>query len=429
MARHQHIVSSFFNINLGARSPALLALAILATALTIVPAANAQTLSVLHNFSGPDGNYPLAGLTMDRAGNFYGTTTWGGASNRGSVFRLSRAGSGWVLTTLHSFRGAPNDGAYPYSGVVFGPDGALYGTTGHGGQYGDNDGDGTVYRLQPPPTACHAVSCPWKETVIHSFGSGDDGDLPEYSNLVFDQAGNMYGTTLLGGTGFNGTVFELTPSNGGWTERVLFNFVVETGFDPFNGVILDGLGNLYGTTSSGGTSDLGVIYELSPSGSGWTETILASNEFPNESMAAGVVMDGQGNLYGAAGCFSSEGSEPGGIFELTPSNGSWTFNKLYTFSSGEGPCNNLTLDAAGKIYGTSLGNGLFNQGQVFKLTPSNGGWIFNSVSFNGSNGDSPSGSVILDPAGNIYGTAYYGGDGPCNLEGITGCGTVWEITP
>lgn len=421
MTRLQMAVS-IVDTNLRMRELVLISVALLAALLTM-PVIHAQTLTVLHSFTGGnDGKYPTAGLTMDRAGNFYGTTAYGGASNVGVVFRLSPAGSGWVLTPLYSFQGPPNDGEIPYSGVVFGPDGSLYGTTNDGGQYGR----GTVYRLRPSPAACHSVICPWEETVLHSFGSGDDGEFPGYGNLVFDQAGNIYGTTEDGGSGTLGVVFELTPSNGSWTESVLHSFVEENGYYPFSGLIFDSSGNLYGTTSSGGTYDAGVVYELSPSGSGWTENVLASNEFKNADTCSGVVMDGQGNLFGTAGCFSGGG----GVFELTPSNGSWTFNVLYTFSaSSTGPRDSPTLDAAGNVYGTSSGTGMFNEGEVFKLTPSNGGWIYNSVSFDGSNGSSPVGSVILDAAGNIYGTTYSGGNGPCNVEGITGCGVVWEITP
>ena len=119
----------------------------------------------------------------------------------------------------------------------------------------------------------------------------------------------------------------------------------------------------------------------------------------------------------------------GGVFELTPSNGSWIFNALYTFANGAGPFGSPTLDAAGNVYGTSNGTGLNQQGEVYKLTPSSGGWTYTSVSFDGSNGSYPRGSVILDAAGNIYGTTVSGGNGPCNVEGITGCGVVWEITP
>jgi uncharacterized repeat protein (TIGR03803 family) len=419
MTYQQRSATSILSISLQT-AMALICAGILAAA---VPA-QAQTLTVLHSFTGGnDGKYPTAGLTMDRAGNFYGTTAYGGASDVGVVFRLSPAGSGWVLTPLYSFQGPPNDGEIPYSGVVFGPDGSLYGTTNDGGQYGR----GTVYRLRPSPAACHSVICPWEETVLHSFGGSDrDGSYPGYGSLVFDQAGNIYGTAENGGTGGSGVVFELTPSNGGWTESILRNFVEEGGYYPFGGLIFDSSGNLYGTTSAGGTDDTGVIYQLSPSGSGWIYNVLASNEFENASTCSGVVMDGQGNLFGTAGCFGGGG----GVFELTPSNGSWTFNALYTFSgSNTGPRDSPTLDAAGNIHGTSSGTGLYNEGEVFKLTPSNGGWTYTSVSFNGSNGSDPMGSVILDAAGNIYGTAYYGGNGSCNVEGITGCGVVWEITP
>ena len=194
-------------------------------------------------------------------------------------------------------------------------------------------------------------------------------------------------------------------------------------------MIFDSAGNLYGTTRSGGPTGDGVVYELSPSGSGWTETVLSSNEFPSGgALDAGVVMDAHGNLFGAS-CCASMYERPGGVFELTPSNGGWTFNVLYAFfSNGPGPEYSPTLDAAGNVYGTSRGNGLNNEGEVFRLTPSNGGWIYNSVSFDGSNGMDPRGSVILDAAGNIYGTAWGGGDGSCNMYGSMGCGVVWEIT-
>ena len=409
----QPIAVSIFDVNLRQKTIVLISLTILALAIAIVPAAHAQTLTVLHNFTGyADGGVPNAGLTMDRAGNFYGTTITGGPGNLGVVFRLSRAGSGWVLTTLYSFFNAVN-GAGPLSGVVFGPEGSLYGTTSIGGEYGQ----GTVYRLRTSPTACHSVICPCEETVLYSFTGGDDGGNPGYGNLVFDQAGNIYGTTGQGGFGRSGVVFELSPSNGGWTESVLWYFIQEEGFDPESGVIFDSSGNLYGTTSGGGTGTAGVVYELSPSGSGWNENILASIPFSGALTYGGVVMDGQGNLFGASGVTS-----PGGVFDLTPSNGGWTFNVLRTFSGNvAGPFDTPTLDAAGNVYGTSNGTGLYTLGEVFKLTPSNGGWIYTSVSFDGSNGERPVGSVILDAAGNIYGTASSGGTNEF--------GTIWEITP
>lgn len=380
-------------------------------------AAQAQTLTVVHNFTGAgDGGAPYAGLTVDRAGNFYGTTSGGGLYQAGVVFRLSRAGSGWVLTPLYSFQGLPNDGAYPYGGVIFGPDGSLYGTTYGGG----STNHGTIYRLRPQPSACKSATCPWEETVLYSFTGSTDGAGPAYGNLILDQAGNLYGTTPYGGDNDLGVVFKLTPSNGGWTESVLWAFDGYIGGEnPFSGVIFDSAGNLYGTTSYGGTYAAGTVFELSPSGSGWTEQTLASVNFSDSYTCGNVVMDGQGNMFGTSGCGYYGG--PGGIFELTPSNGGWTFTTLQPLSGARGPYDTPTLDAAGNVYGTSSLTGVNGDGEVFKLTPSNGGWIYTSVSFDGSNGSTPVGGVVLDAAGNAYGTASHGG--------AHGSGTVWEITP
>lgn len=389
--------------------------------------ARSQTLTVLHNFTGSDGYDPVAGLTADRAGNFYGTTDVGGASNRGTVFRLSRAGSGWVLTTLYSFT-CQADGGYVFGGVVFGSDGALYGTTYECGEYDH----GVVYRLRPPPTTCESTRCPWGETVLHSFTGGADGEDPGDGNLVFDRAGNFYGATAAGGAYGEGVVYEFSPSNGGWNETALYAFIGDNAFNPNSGLILDSAGNLYGTTfNSGGIygNDSGVVFEVSHSGSGWTESVLSGIEFPDGASCGGVVMDGQGNLFGTSGCDSL--GRPGGVYELTPSNGGWSFNALYAFSSSEGPADAPTLDAAGNVYGTSLGTGLYGYGEVFKLTPSNGGWIFTDLHdfTGGADGAYPAGSVFLDANGNLYGTAQYGGTGPCVFEQYTGCGVVWEITP
>ena len=386
----------------------------------------AQTITVLHGFTaGEDGAYPT-GLTMDRAGNLYGTT-WDGGIGRGEfgvVFRLAREGSGWVLTPLHEFLGEPSDGSNPSSRVIIGPDGSLYGTTVSGGQYGE----GTVYRLRPQARACASFSCPWEETILYSFCSQlycTDGKIPAPGALVFDQAGNLYGTTVFGGSAASptnpgdGTVFELTPSNGGWTHSVLWSFTESSqGSGPYGSVIFDNAGNLYGTTGYDGANASGTVYELSPSASGWTEQTLASINFDRAYTYAGLVMDGQGNLFGASGCGNSEA---GGVFELSPSNGNWTFNVLHTWApTNEGPCSTLTLDAAGNLRGTSSWTGLYNDGEVFQLTPSSGGWIYTSVSFDGSNGEDLVGSVILDDAGNIYGTAYLS---------TQSAGNVWEITP
>lgn len=406
--------------------PSLTAAALALFVLLIMSAAQAQTLTVLHNFTGADGWGPDAALTMDGAGNLYSTTDVGGASNRGTVFKLSRAGSGWALTTLYSFTGQ-EDGGYAYSGVVFGPGGALYGTTGYGGQ----DDHGVIYRLQPSPTRCKSALCPWNETVLHSFTGGPgDGEDPGVGNFVFDQAGNLYNATATGGYGY-GVAYELSPSKGGWTFKLIYDFSDNDGFNTNSGLIFDKAGNLYGTTFNGGSQEYfsGVVFELSPSGSGWTETVLSSVEFPSTATCGGVVMDGKGNLFGTSGCDTL--GKPGGVYELTPSNGGWTFNTLYRFSSPDGPEDTPTLDAAGNVYGTSSGTGLYGYGEVFKLTPSNGRWIYTDLHdfTGGADGAYPGGPVSIDANGNLYGTTVYGGTGPCNLEQYKGCGVVWEITP
>jgi len=195
------------------------------------------------------------------------------------VFKLTHRGSGWALNTLYSFRGG-QDGAFPEARAIIGPDGALYGTTAGGGggsctQY-YYSGCGTVFRLAPPASACKIALCPWTETVLYRFTGQTDGASPTLGDLLlFDQAGSLYGTASLGGssncTQGCGVVFKLTPSNGGWTETTVYSFTGPDGAWPFGGLIFDAAGNLYGTTESGGSYNYGAIYELMPSDSGWNE--------------------------------------------------------------------------------------------------------------------------------------------------------------
>jgi uncharacterized repeat protein (TIGR03803 family) len=398
--------------------------------------AGAQTFSVLHSFTGgQDGANPLAGVNMDRAGNLYGTASLGGRGF-GTVYKLGRHGSGWILNPLYQFRGAP-DGFYPEARVTIAPDGTLYGTTFYGGNsyviclQGDTQTCGTVFHLTPPPTACSTVSCPWIETQIflgnnlpglHYFGPGD---------LIFDQMGNLYGTALQGSEqGNGGGVYELSPSGGGWSESLIAGFGLPGtgGAQPFGDVIMDSARNLYGTTGGAqGVSQFpyGTVFELSPSGSGWTQTVLHTFQNGNDGSfsKAGLVMDSAGNLYGTT---SAAGAGNGGVvFELSPSQSGWTFNVLYSFPGppGRGPFGPLLLDSAGNLYGTTLAGGSFQQGAVFKLTNSNGVWTYNSLHdfTNGSDGRSPYGHLLLDTSGNLYGTAGWGGS--------SGNGVVWEITP
>ncbi len=396
---------------------------VLAIILVFTQPAQAQTFQVIHNFAGrPDGGDPIAGLTMDAAGNLYGTTLGGGSLHGyGSVFKLAHRGSGWVLTPLHDFTGTVNgDGQYPWAGVTFGPNGTLYGTTMQGG-YPDY---GTVFNLQPPPKTPASVFYPWTETVIHSFYEfGNEGSNPYYGKLVFDQAGNLYDTTVYGGAHGVGAVYELTPSDGGWTESVIYSFGEggNDGTGPWSGVIFDQAGNLYGTTFW--SSGWGTVYELTPSGSGWTEQILHNFQNGNDGAwpIGGLLLGPSGNLYGTT---STGGINGGGtVFELQPTQGGWTYTLLYSFTGQGGPEASLTMDAGGSLYGTTYYDGAYGWGSIFKLTPSNGGWTYTSLhDFTGGNdGSRPISDVIFDGQGNLYGTA--------SLDGANRQGVIWEITP
>jgi len=431
---------SKIQINLrGASFRLLLAIVLVLTVVLTTRTAHAQTYTVIHTFmGGADGDEPNYGLTIDASGNLYGTT-FSGDFGTGTVFMLSPENSSWVLTPLYMFTGG-NDGAAPYAAVVFGPDGSLYGTTGFGGIQnsecmtgGGKKGCGTVFNLT-------AANGSWTETVLYDFLGSSDGALPYGARLIFDQAGNLYGTAFSGGGGSCpgspsgcGVVYELTPSNGGWTQSVLYSFTGgNDGAHPWAGVILDQSGNLYGTTEFGGNSTscpsgCGVVYELLPSNGGWTEKVLYTfqNQQDGAQPYAGLIFDSSGNLYGAT---TSGGTGGGGtVFELTPSGTGWNFQTLYAFTGGSGqhaggPTASLVFDNGGNLYGATAGDGAYSYGAVFKLTlSSNGTWTYTSLYdfTSGDDGRLPRSNLVFDQYGNLYGTA--GG-------GATGYGVVFEIT-
>jgi len=398
--------------------------------LTVVAtqSAQAQIFTSLHAFSGHDGQQPLAGVSIDRAGNLYGTTTYGGSAGFGTVFKLTRKNSSWILIPLYSFRGG-TDGAFPGSRVVIGADGALYGTTAQGGSSGCyNAGCGTVYNLRPAASVCTTALCPWTESVLYRFPdfNGGDGADP-VGALTFDQAGNLYGVTAAGGSSCcNGVVYKMTHSNGGWTESIIYSFQASGGTVPAGGVIFDRVGNLYGTTNQGGGYGFGTIYQLTPSGSSWQETVLHSFQNASDgSYSADLIFDGSGNLYGATFDGGSDGG--GSVYQLTPSHGNWTFNLLYGFTgdgAGGQSGGSLALDAAGNLYGATLYGGDDDAGTVFKLSPSGSGWAYTGLhSFDpsGTGGEFPNGSLALGANGDVYGTAQVGGSGSD--------GVVFEIAP
>jgi uncharacterized repeat protein (TIGR03803 family) len=422
----RHSVASIPDINLYARKPAVALFAVIAAILTIASTAHAQTLTVLHTFTGePDGRYPVAGLAMDAAGNVYGTTDFGGTNDQGLVFKVAHKASGWVFTPLYSFQGGA-DGSNPIGGVTVGPDGNLYGAVSEGGEHGK----GAVYKLTPPASFnCRTLFCPWTKTPLYQFTGGADGAYPE-GTPIFDRSGNLYGTAVSGGAANAGVVFKLTPSRNGWIDSVLYSFAGSPdGAAPFSTLTFDNNGNLYGTTTGGGPANVGTVYELTPSGSHWTEQVLYAFNGTNDGAIpyAGVVLDPEGNLYGDT--FYDGTYSGGAIFELMPSNGNWTFSVLYSpeLSGLGGPAGTLARTSNGTLYGTLFSGGNdacsgYGCGNVFQLSPSNGGWTYTSlyVFTGGADGGNPQGQLILDSAGNVYGTT---------SGSLGGDGSVFELTP
>jgi len=270
--------------------------------------------------------------------------------------------------------------------------------------------------------------------VLYSFTAGSDGADPA-GTLVFDSAGNAYGTGVVGGDFGYGVVFQLTPhANGKWTQSVLWSFSAGAdGKNPYGGVILDAAGNLYGTTVAGGlggecTGDgCGVVYRLSQSKGGWNLTTLYNFTGLNDGFGPGgaVIMDKDGNLYGTTPDGGKFGE--GVIYELSPTNkGEWSLKVLHAFSGGKdggvGSLGPLTFDSAGNIFGVTEVGGIHGAGTAFRLTSSAGKWRFSTIyAFKGMPSAAyPYGGLTPDKSGNLYGTTYYGGK--------NGVGSVFQLS-
>lgn len=396
------------------------------------PSIAASKEKVLHSFCYDGLNcftaaYPYAGLIFDSDGNLYGTTTNGGFYDEGAAFELSPGTDGkWTEKVLHSF-GNGKDGYSPFAGLVFDSSGNLYGTT---GTRFNGKSSGTVFELSLNSNG------KWTERVLHNFVNGKDGMFPD-ANLVFDKAGNLYGTTSQGGRyDLFGTVFELSPSlDGKWTEQILhsFNNNGKDGYQPLAGLIVDASGNLYGETSQGGSGigcSCGTVFELSPGKNGvWNEKVLhsfTSNGKDGFYPYTGLTFDGGGNLYGTT--YQGGTHSNGTVFELSPgTRGRWTERVLHSFDGNDGanPKAGLILDAGGNLYGTTQYGGTYSDGTVFELLlGTNGKWterVLHSFSNNRKDGTNPEAGVILDSSGNLYGTTRSGG--------TYDSGTVFEITP
>ena len=362
------------------------------------PTASGWVLAPLYNFrAGNDGSIPASRVVFGPDGSLYGTTAAGGGSSL-------------------------------CDSVVQGYDGC-----------------GTVFRLRPPTTPCATALCLWTETVLYRFTGGVDGAIPYSGDVAFDRLGNIYGTTWLGGTegsclfGYHcGTVFKLTRSGSGWNQSVIRNFGGGSdGAQPAAGVIFDAAGNLYGTTTGGGQDGLGsfcyqgqygdaTVYRLTPTDSGWTSSTLYA--FPSgtgDLVYSGLIFDESGALY-SAGCNGGLSDSSGGfVFKLTPSGSGWTYSSLYNFSGGAGggPVSSLAMDSAGNLYGTTWTDGAYGYGSVFKLAFSNGAWTESVLHdfTGGADGRNPWCTPVIDADGHIFGTAKYGG--------TYGYGVIWEVAP
>lgn len=404
--------------------------------LTTLSAANAQNLTVLNNFSGSNGAQSLAGLTMDAAGNLYGTVSEGGLG-AGLVFELTSNGGVWSETVLYEFGGLAGDGAYPAGRVILDAAGNLYGTTQHGGEYNG----GTIFKLTPN------VSGEWTETILHNFGEGTDGLFPT-SGLTADASGNLFGTTYAGGTdavcnyvqgdysSSCGTVYELTPSGEQWSYQVIYNFKTGSdGFFPFSGVTIDASGNLYGTCVLGGSALRGVVYMLSPQSKGvYAETVLHAFGVGTDAIFpyGDVILDSEGNLYGTTSQSNVKG-ELGTVYKLSAK--VWTETILYYFGvnvDGQFPQGGLVMDAAGNLYGTTHNGAQLGYGIIYELSPGQSSYNEKILyDFTGGlDGGISSAQLVRDASGNLYGTTWSGGSAQdCTTGVIPGCGVVFEFSP
>jgi len=397
--------------------------------LSIDSAWSASRLRLLHAFTGGvDGGGVYAGLVRDQRGNLYGVTSGGGSDNQGVAFELKPSGDGtWNEAILHNFL-FRTDGADPVGRLVFDQTGNLYGTTNGGGA----NLEGTAFELS---------SADWTFNVLYNFCSlpgCTDGGSP-FAGMAIDKSGNLYGP---GGS----VVYQLSPGSGDWTESVLHTFgqVQGDGTGVDFDLLLDPAGNIYGTTTNGGnglpicsgSGGCGIAFKLAPNGDGtWSERVLHSfAAFQNDGQTpdGGLVRDRAGNLYGvtAAGGGGSAcpGHGCGTVYKLSQDkSGHWHETLLHAFVNpryGASPSGNLMFDRGGNLYGTTAYGGQFcNCGVVYKLIPGASGKYTYRVlhNFNGQDGAGPLSGVIMDGQGNLYGTAVAGGPG--------GYGVVFEIKP
>jgi uncharacterized repeat protein (TIGR03803 family) len=415
--------------------------------------AQAQTDTTIYNFGRTAPSAPSSGPVFDKAGNLYGVATFGGTGNSGVVYKLTLVSGEWQESVIYNFSGGA-DGGHPYSTPIFDRAGNLYGTTSSGGnlttQACGSYGCGVVYKLSPTSNG------QWKESVLYAFTGGNDGSAPTLGNLVFDKAGNLYGSNVGGAntvsqacsnTSGCGVVFQLSPVAGGnWKFNLLHTF--SGGWDGVGPAFLtfDAKGILFGSAAGAWSgfelpSEPGLVFKLTPSTSGpWKDSVIYSFTGGTDGgLPSALIFDNAGNIYGAGAdggildnCWSGYGPMGCGVvFQLSPqSNGKWKETALYAFTNGSDggqPDAGLVIDK-GNLYGTTWSGGVASSlggpgGVVYQLSRNSDGTWSEAVthSFVGTDGAIPRSTLIVDRSGNLYGTTVSGGS--------IGYGVVFEITP
>lgn len=363
--------------------------------LTAALPAFAQTETVLHSFNGKDGSLPGPQLTLDSAGNLYGSTV-GNYPSIGSVFKLTSTGA---LKVLYRFTGGQQR-LFTTGKLVVDAQGNLYGVD----QTGGTSGNGSIFKLTQSGVF----------TVLYSFTGQADGAYP--NGVIRDGQGNFYGTTNLGGTFGQGTVFKFTPGRG---LSVLYTFTGGSdGGEPFDAALYrDSQGNLYGTTMfDGGTISFGVVFKVTPQGAeSVLHTFLGGSDGAHPK--GSLIADSAGNLYGTTS--SGEHLSGGTVFKITTAG---VMTELHTFSGSDGfdPNAGLAMDTEGNLYGTTFSGGTSNDGVVFEITPESAESVLHNFS-GGSDGATPYSGVIINSEGTLYGTTGFGG--------TFNQGTVFQLTP
>lgn len=383
---------------------------------------DAATTEVIYSFSGEDdGEYTDTDVEMDEAGNLYGTSVLGGDFGGGTVWQLSPVGGGWVHTVLYSFTGGA-DGGEPYKGVSLDGAGNLYGTAVTGGSGSCEGGCGVTYKLIKSGDT-------WTQSVIHAFTGGADGSGPG-SRVAVDKRGNVYGMTPTGGANGLGTIYVLRPrSSGGYAFRVVHTFTGGTdGSSGSAGRMVFRGGRIFGAATTGGANGTGTVFQLTPTQNGdWDfKTLYSFQAAPDGVFPYGALLfDRAGNIYGTTYYGGTNGL--GAVYKLSPTTaGEWNETVLYSFQTGNdgnSSISNLVADADGNLYGTTSEGGL-GSGTIFQLTRGPGGTWIESVphSFQGSpDGAFPYAGMVSDGAGSFFGATVHGGDDED--------GAIYQFTP